>query len=268
MNTGSYITSDDILSIAAAMVGDRDYKNLPRGFYYSLIQKAFEELSIDSYFQELRADFEFPYETLTAKLPEGCFNVKNVYIFSGDSCNIESSRKVYWKRNYYTKGQGYIANDTGRNSKDPYYNYRNMPLSVDKSLIRYDNEQSVNSALFYNIQVGDIMFSSSCRNAGQKVHLHYNGTGCAIGDAPIIPVYFRTAIEDYVIESALRFRIANESGDVRKWQSLYGMYANRLDKEGMNGSWFKAVMRVREMNASQREELAEYLGRGGWANGY
>ena len=47
MNTGNYITSDEILFKASAMVGDKDYRVLTKGFYYSLIQQAFEELSLD-----------------------------------------------------------------------------------------------------------------------------------------------------------------------------------------------------------------------------
>lgn len=267
MNTGTYITSDDILAIAAPMVGDMEFKNIPRGFYYSLIQKAFEELNLDSYFQELRTDLDFP-DNLVLDLPEGCFNVKNIYVYDGDFCDIGRSRKVWWKRNYSTNGKGYIANDKGNNHGDPYYASHGLNKNVDKTLIRYDNSMSVNSELFYNIQMGKLMFSSSCKSAGRKVHIHYNGTGCAIGDAPIIPVYFRTAMEDYVIEAALRFRMANDSGDIRKWQMLNSAYRQQLDKDGMDGSWFKAIMRVREMNSSQREELATYLGRGGWASGY
>lgn len=267
MNTGSYITADDILFKASAMSGDKDYKDLPKGFYYHLIQQAFEELNLDSFFQELRIDLPMPTDTLTLKLPDGCFNVRNIYIFDGDECNIASSRKVWWKRNYYTKGSGYIANDKGNNTRDPYYNKHGLGQS-NKSLIRYDNSHSVNSELYYNIQMGDLMLSSSCRGAGTKVHIHYNGTGCAIGEAPIIPVYFRTAMEHYVIVEALLYRIANNEGDVRKWQMLYSTYERKLDKEGYDGSWHKAIDRVRSMNTSQREELKEYLSRGGWASGF
>ena len=266
MNTGNYITPDDILSVASIMSGDKDYKSIPKGFYYSLIQKAFEDLSIDSFFAEKRIDLDLPKDSLSLLLPEDCFNLRNVYVFDGTGCNISNSKKVYWKKNYYTKGNGYIANDKGDNGNDPYFDsHRNA--HQDKSYIRIDSPGNVNSVLYYNVQMGEIMFSSSCRNAGTKIHLHYNSTGCTIGEAPIIPVYFRTAIEDYVIESALRVRIANETGDIRKWQMLYSEYSKRLDKDGMFGSWFKAIMRVKKMNTSQKNELAIYLGRGGWANG-
>jgi len=268
MNTGNYITSDDILFMVSAMVGDRDHKVLPKGFYYSLIQKAFEDLNMDSFFQEMRVDIPFPMDTLTLPLPTDCFNVRNVYIFDGDNCNINQSRKVWHKRNYFTKGNGYIANDKGRDNRDPYYASHSLTTSTDKSLIRYQGNDNLNSVLYYNIQMGEIMFSSSCRSAGGKVHIHYNGTGCAIGEAPIIPVYFRSAIQDYVITEALLFRIANSGPeDVRKWQALYNTYERKLDKEGMNGSWHKALMRVRDMNTSESEELKEYLGKAAWISG-
>lgn len=267
MNTGNYITPESILFKASAMAGDREYKILPRGFYMSLIQDAFEELNMTSFFAEQRESFDFPLDGLTLPLPQGCFDVMNVYMFTGTECNISNSRKVWWKRNYYTKGEGYIANDKGNNNNDPFFgNHENMN-NVDNSLIRYSNQTTVNNTLFYNIQMGNIMFSSSCRSAGNRVHIHYHGVGGDITEAPIIPRYFKTAIEDFVIEAALRFRMANEPSNARTWQAMQQMYYVRLDKEGMNGSWFTAIQRVRRMNTSQRDELAQYLSKGQWSSG-
>lgn len=255
MNTSVYITPSEIISKAAAMVGDREFKVLPEGFYNGLIQSAFEELAIATFFQELRADFDFP-DGLVHPLPEGCFNVENIYVYNGDKCVIENSHKVWWKRNYFTRGQGYIANNKG--NSDPFS--REYRFNKDN----HGPEQT----LFYNIQMGNIMFSPSCRNAGTRVHVHYNGTGCAIGEAPIIPVFLRAAIEDYVIQEALLFRMANDPVNFRMWQNLQVTYERRLDKSGYNGSWHTAKMNVKNMNSSQREELSVYLGRGGWGTGY
>lgn len=266
MNTGQYITPDSILFTAAAMAGDKDFKVIPRGFYLSLIQDAFRELNLDSFFSEQRKDFDFPLDNLTIPLPEDCFNVRNIYIYSGDTCTIYNSKKVWWKRNYYTTGNGYIANDKGNNN-DPFYGSHSA-MHEDKSLIRVNNDERINDLLFYNIQMGNVMFSSSCRAAGNKVHIHYNGTGGNIVDAPIIPSMFKTAIEDFVIESALRFRMANEPSMARNWMAMQQLYSNRLNKEGMNGSWFTAIMRVKKMNTSQREELKEYLSRGAWSSAF
>lgn len=268
MNTGKYYSPGELLSTIAPMVGDKEIKIIPRGFYMSMIQHAFEDLNLVSFFAEKRIDIDFPMDTLTAKLPSDCFNVINVYLFQGDKCDIGASMKVWWKRNYYTNGVGYIANDKG-NNRDPFYaNHSIINNSYDKTLIRYDNETNVNSSLYYNIQGGNIMFSSSCKSFGGKIHLHYHSTGGDITDAEIIPVYFRTAIEDYVTEAALRFRMANEPSNIRALQPLYMMYAQRLDKEGYNGSWHNAIQLVKSMNSSQREELKEYLSRPAYSSGF
>jgi hypothetical protein len=268
MNTSVYISPSDILSVATAMVGDRDYKIIPRGFYMSLIQEAFEKLAIDTFFQELRADFDFPIDTLTLPLPEGCFNVKNVYMFSGTECNITKSHKVYWKRNYFTRGVGFIANDKGnQNLGDPFYANHSLGNRYgNHETIRFDGN-IVNQRLFYNLQMGNIMLSSSCASMGNKVHIHYNGTGCAIGDVPIIPIFLRQAMEDFVIEAALRFRIANDPVNARNWMAVQQLYDKRLNQP-YEGSWEKAEQRIKFMNSSQREELGDYLGHGGWGSGF
>lgn len=266
MTVESFVSPDEILSMVTPLVGDRDYKSLPKGFYISIIQKAVEELAIDTFFQELRVDLDFPYDNLTIDLPSGCFNVKNVYVFSGDECVYSKSHKVWWKKNFFTNGNGYIANNKGNNPGDPFYdsNY-NGNVYGDKSLIRFQGN-SIERRLFYNIQMGKMMFSSSCRNVGQKVHIHYNGTGGSIGEQPIIPTFARVAIEDYVLEYVLRQKIATDS-DPRRWQSLYNITHSRLNKP-YEGSWAKAEYRIRNMNESQRRELCEYLSKPAFGTGF
>ena len=265
MVNANYISPNDILSIATISAGDIDYKILPKGFYTSLIQKAIEGLAIDTFFQEMRESFDIP-ENLVLPLPRGCFNVKNIYIFSGDECNIGQSHKVWWKRNYFTKGQGYIANDKGNNGNDPFFDSHNDNMSyANKNLVRAGGNTTDN-VLFYNIQMGDLMLSSSCRSAGTKVHIHYNGTGGEIGEAPIIPVFLREAVEDYVTEAALRMRMAKEPATARNWLPLWQIYEGRLNKP-YDGSWAKAEYRVKTLNQSQREEMKEFWGRNGWSKG-
>ena len=267
MNTNNYINSDIILSKASIMAGDREHKSLPRSFYYALIQQAFEKLALHTFFDEKRANIPLD-GGLVYSLPTDCFNVKNVYIFSGTICVISSSRKVWWKRNYFTEGVGYIANDKGRNHRDPFYGNHTNFNSRDaiEHLPGRQNSSNVNSELFYNFQMGNIMLSSQCLGAGQNLHIHYNGTGCPIGEAPIIPIYLREAMEDYVITGALLARMANDSGDIRKWQSLYQTYSAKLNTP-FTGSWDRAELIAKSMNSSQRSELSEYLGRGAWQSG-
>lgn len=252
-------------------MGDTDNKLFAKGFYISLIQKAFEDLALDTFFDERRETFDFPEEGLTLPLPEGCFNVRNVYLLNGTECNISETNKVYWKRNYFTEGIGYVANDKGINLYDPFYTHRGNGHHIgnnrDNGLQRFSPQ--VEHRFFYNIQGGNIMFSSSCRGKSNKVHIHYNGTGCAIDEVPIIPIYLRTAIEYYVIETVLRMRMALEAD--RKWGQLQVMYEKRLNKDGQWGNWGvwqNAELRIKRLNTSQRNELAEYLSKPAAGRGY
>lgn len=243
------------------MVDDIEYRSAPKGFYTSMVQKALEELGMDTFFDERRESFDMPEESLTLPLPKGCFNVKNIYLFNGNECNISNSIKVYWKRNYFTRGNGYIANDKFNNTMDPFYtDHFGVATQVNKNLIRYDTQQS--AKFFYNIQMGNLMLSSYCRGVANKVMIHYNGTGCDLGDVPFIPVFLRTAVEDYVIEAILRVKMAKD----RAWKDLWAIYEHRL-RQPYDGSWEKAETRIKMMNSSQRNELFEYLGRGAWADG-
>lgn len=268
MNTNTYCSPSDILSVVTARVADRDFKSYPKSLYISFIQRAFEALAIDTFFDEQRENFDFPLENLTLPLPEGCFNVRNVYMYSGTDCDFHHSRKVYWKRNYYTEGNGYIANDKGQNVRDPFYGNR-YPAFIENRFAGTNIQENLfdpNRQLFYNIQRGSIMFSSSCRSAGNKVHIHYNGTGCAIGEIPIIPIFLRTAIEDFLTIEVLLLKIGEEN-DPRRWQSLLSYYTPKLDREGYNGSWHNAELRIKTLNQSQRDELSLYLGRASWQSG-
>lgn len=267
MDTGDYIKAKEIIFMAAGMSGDKDFKNVPKQFYISIISDAFRELNMESKFLDAHVDIVMPKEHLSIVLPSDCFNVLNVYVFDGDHCTFEQTKKLWWKHNYFTNGRGYVASDKGYNGHDPYYTNHHFSNKNDKSLIRYDNSNTVNQTLFYNIQNGLLMLSSSCKKAGAKIHIHYNSTGCDVDEAPVIPRFFKTAIEDYTTETALRFRMANEPANARTWASFQQIYERRLDKEGMNGSWFNAIQRVKKMSTAEKSDLFNYLGKAAWATG-
>lgn len=260
MNTGRYHTPEIIISKASSLVGDSTYEFKSKAGYISIVQKAVEELAIYSYFEEIWNDFEMPKD-LVLQMPEDCFNIRDIYLFNGQKCNIEKSRKVYWKRNYYTQGKGYVANDKWENHNDPYYPSHNIGPRTYEPILRREAGNAVDQIYFYNIQNGVVMFSPSCLSGGERVMLHYNGLGCKFGEAPLIPAIFRTAIEDYVCEFVLREKMGQEPS--QGLISLWKIYDNRLNNP-MNGSWTEAINRAKKMNASQRQELATYLGRGDW----
>jgi hypothetical protein len=267
MTTNTYITPEIILSTVQGMVGDTKGLLLPKGVYISAVQKALEDLSLESFFAVKHESFDFPNDTLTLEMPRGCFNIKNIYLFSGSECIIGQSRKVYWKRNYYTQGNGYVANDKVNNVPDPFFGSHGQgfrsrqPNGINNHLGGTVNGD-IGNLLYYNIQMGDIMFSSSCRGKGNRIMIEYNHTFTDIGDAPIIPIIFRAYVEDYVCEYVLRMMGANDPAKLKLWQ-IYDMRLNKL----YDGSKARAIQTALSMNSSQRQELAIYYSRGQWSEG-
>jgi len=263
MNTGHYVTPESLIFNAAAFAGDVKHQYIPKGVFMAWIRDAFVELNMQSHFQEQRVNVDFDARTLTIPLPEDCFDIRNIYMFTGTECTFDNTKKVYWKRNYYTEGQGYVANDKWNNGRDPIFTSHN---SIHETKID-EPSNGTNALLFYNVQMGNLMFSSNCKSAGTRVHIHYSGTGSTVMDAPIIPIFYKNAIEDYIIEAGLRMRMAMDPINAKAFAYNQQIYERRLDKEGMRGSWHNAKMLSRTMNTAQRNDLNNYLSRGAWGSG-
>lgn len=231
----------------------------------SLIQQAFQGLAFDTFFDKKVSEFPFPTDDLRLELPLGAFNPQHIYIFNGSVCTVGAAQKVWWKRNYIPakKGHGYLADNRGNNVGDPFYpsgsfNVRRENL-VNGQLPM--GRTTISSAYFYNIQDGTIVFSSVCRQFAM-VQMRYNGTGCDIGAIPIIPLFLREAVCDFVAESTLRIRMAKEP---TAWTKLWQIYDQRLNRDtrygiGM-GSWQRAEKFSKTLSASKREDFFEYYGR-------
>jgi hypothetical protein len=265
MDTGAYIEPKEIMMYAAGMAGDTEFKAIPRGFYKTIVQDAFRELNMHTLFLDARVDYKMP-QNLVVELPDDCVDVTDVYVFNGDRCVISNSRKVYWKRNYFTNGNGYIANNKGNNHGDPFMGSTSS-LPQDNNMIRVGDSTSTSGILFYEIESGQLRVSSSCRSAGAKLHVKYKSSGGDLMDAPVIPLFFKKAIQDYVISEALLFRMANEPSRIRDLSQLQRRYEMALDKNGMDGSWHSATMLARRTTSSKMDELKTYLGRAAWSNG-
>ena len=267
MDTSKYnfVTVNEMLSDVLKLVDDERYETNSKGYYTSLIQQALEQLAFDTFFDERRESFPFP-DNLCLDMPAGAFNLKHVYLFDGTTCDVTNSRKVWWKNNYYTRGNGYFADNKGNNGNDPYfpsnsYGRRSEHPDIAESL---RNRTSVENHYFYNIQNGIIMFSSACK-VYPKVHIVYNGVGCDLGDVPIIPLFLREAVMDFVTEFTLRIKMAKPDG--RVWYSLWQIYDKKLDRSGFNGSWHSAELRVKSMSISEKTDLFEYFGKNQWQSG-
>ena len=225
------ISPEEILSDVLKLANDESMKDNSKGYYLSLIQQALQELAFDTFFDIRNESFPVP-KKLRLDMPKGAFNIREIYLFNGTECNINNSQIVYWKRNYITKGNGFVARDKGLNNNDPFYNNRTLGISGgDPSLRRVNTNSSITQAYYFNVQAGEIMFSSNCRNF-ENVFIVYNGTGCDIGEVPFIPQLFREAIKSWVLDPVYTVKMAMSEGgaNFNKWQTLWSMNDKKLNK--------------------------------------
>lgn len=264
-----YLTIDEILNDATRMVNDERFEEASRGYYVSLVQQCLEELAFETFFDIKELDEPVPRETLRFELPAGCFNPKEIYVYTGDKCHgLGRTQRVYHKENYSTHGKGYFALNKGLNPGDPFMpdNFRNRGSGNenDTNLATVRQHGGPNNTFFYNIQDGILMLSLACR-AFPMLHMKYNGTGCPIGEVPFIPSFFRQVTKDFICEHALRNRL---SKDPKRWMSLWEIYDRNLNINGdhgdYKGSWYTAKKRVKRMNKADRDSFMEYMGRNQW----
>lgn len=242
-SSSNCVTVNEILADILKSVKDSDFKANSKGWYTSQIQQSLEELSFDTFFDERNEVLKIP-SNLRLEMPKGAFNVRQMYAFSGEKCNVSSRKNIWHKKNYINnpEGKGLFARNNGDNTGDSFHQKGTQHRGV----------------LYYSIQQGLIMLSSSCLNH-ENIMLVYNGVGCEVGDAPMVPNFLRQAVKDYVTVRALESIIAeSEPAMMNKWNLLYGIHSNRLNKP-YDGSWAKAEHRAKTMDHKERQDLKEYL---------
>lgn len=248
MNSGplNFVTVNEILADVLTVVDDESFKLNSKGYYTSQVQQALEELAFESFFDEQSASFDIP-KNLRIDIPRGAFNIKNMYLFNGDECNITNSVPVYIKQNFINapSGQGYVANNKGVNG-------------LDKIQSDTAREQVPNNLFFYGVQNGMIMLSSNC-SAYDKLFIQYNGIGQDINDSPIVPLFLRQAVKDYVIIKALQVKIAKvPQAEFQRWLMILNIHKESKGND-FSGTWAEAQRRVRRLDDKERNDIKENM---------
>jgi len=254
----SFVTSNEILSDVVRIVQDQDYRINSKGYYNSLIQQAIEELAFDTYFDERSEIFDIP-ENGRIELPRGAFNIKQMYAFDGDRCDVGKTENIYFKRNFIRGGSsGFFSRNKGNNSGDPFYPSDTF-VNRGSSDGPIGARNGVNGSLYYGIQDGIVMLSDAVLRR-QKVMIVYNGVGGDIGEVPFIPTFLRQAVKDWVSSRGLDVRISQSVGtpEFTSWQSIKAGIDFRLNQD-FDGSWAKAEYRVKKLDSKHREDYKEYM---------
>ena len=260
IDSSEFVTVNNVLAEVLVDVNDKDLRSgMSKGWYISRMSDALLELALDTFFQVITRDFDFPSEKLALEMPSNAFNLREIYVFncdcSGDTnasncnCFASSSRWVWWKRLYNNKGM-----NMGSTSKVREQLNEEGTISTNGPDPYVPKIRTGSSLVYANVQNGLIMFSSGA-SGYTKVRLVYNGMGGEIGDEPVIPRFAKRAVVDFVVE---RFFSAKMAEDSRAFGTLWRKADAKLN-DLRTGSWAKARRRVSKMSTWQREAMDEYV---------
>lgn len=210
MQQVDFINVTEVLSAVQRLVGDLEFKNgFTRGWYISRAKDALDELSLDTSLIQFTKDFPFPKDTFILDFPDGLFNLRDIFLYNGDCCDLTTSERVNYKVGYERVGSGYTAKrrETGNTSNytDPFY----APFTKQTTLY------------WAGIQNGSIHFSDDCLGF-EKVQLRWSGYLTDQGEIPIVPRMMKQAVICFIAEKYFEAKKSEDSKMRNNWADAFG----------------------------------------------
>jgi hypothetical protein len=235
-STDNLISVDAIISEVARNIDDEPMRKFSKGYLTSLVQQALEQLDFQTYMTKQIEYFDYATEI---HIPENAWNIREIYLFNGECCDITSAQPVWWKANY----RGNAANRVTKNTNDPF-------------IRSYTYEDNV---YYYNAEGGSIYFSSACATY-EKIMVVFNGISTTIGTTPMIPIQWRRVVCDMVTVECfkkLKARLGNPK-EAQMYRALYAEAYNDLYNK-LSGSYWNVYTQAVSMNTHDRQALLEYM---------
>lgn len=236
------ISPNVILADLLLFVDDQDQSMFSNGWYNSQIQQALEELSFEAFAYQKTTDVAFPDETLRINMPSGAIEIYEIYGYSGEPCNIQSMKNIYWKRRYQT--MGYSRGFTSMNKEginDPFI------MGHTPNTDEY----------WFNPVNGVIHFSESCR-IFDYVRIVYKGVLADIGDTPFVPRMFRQAVLYWCAERVFQTMANREESKHNKYVNMLKIVQEKLYNL-RSGLWEEAQYRAKRIDRKMLSDIKEYL---------
>ena len=230
------VSVNEILSDVLRSVDDEAMKKFSRGYYTSMIQQALELLDFNTYMNKRMEQFDYaPF----IPMPENAWNIREIYLFNGDCCDVMTAQNVWWKRNY----KGNNANRVTKDTNDHFI----------KSFSDQDN------IYYYNVFDGNIYLSPACADYS-RVLIVFNGISTPIGTTPIVPIQLRKTVCDIVTMEVFK-KLKARISDIKAAQYYRQLYADAYNElyNKQTGSWWTAINFATSMDSHSRQSLLEYL---------
>lgn len=93
-NPLNYLSINDILADCLMVLDDESQAKLTPGYYRAQVKLALNELGFDYQFVSVTTDIILP-DNLIVPMPAGCFDLRQIFIFTGTPEKITYSERVY-----------------------------------------------------------------------------------------------------------------------------------------------------------------------------
>lgn len=229
----------EVLADVLVTLDDEGQKLLTPGFYKAKVKDALDELGFDISFLPVTNDYIIP-DNLIVDIPKGCFNLRQIHIYSGTPDAVGYVENVYWKKGKHTRGAGtgYTADVHDYNITDPF-----IRVNIDEW-----------SMYYFSVQNGRIYLSEACA-VYDYVRLTFDGIpSMNLDEVRMVPPEVKKAVTLWTIEkcaSALKIRDP-------KYRAVQADAASQLDEYGLSGAWHEAKMRLRKLDSKQMKDIIEY----------
>lgn len=241
-NPQNYFSIKEVLADVQVILNDEDNRFLTPGFYNAQVKYSLDELGFDIDFLPQTSDVALSPD-LMLDMPIGCFNLKDIQIYTGTPDNVGYVETVYWRKGVQTRGKdtGVTANLNQWNTSDPFYR-----VAID-----YD------SKYYFSVQNGIIRLSDDC-SSYDYVRLTYSGIPSKkLDTVKMVPPECRKAVSEWVTvrcAGALKMRDA-------RYRIIESDAKRDLDEYGMGGSWHEAKMRLVKLDTKKLRDVILYNSR-------
>lgn len=239
INPQNLLSIKDILADVLVNLDDESQSKLTPGFYNASVKNCLDDLGFESPFYEVVTDTEMP-DDLILDMPVGCYNLKQINIFTGTPDDIKYVENVYWKKRAKTQGKetGYTADIHHWNVSDPFFRVAINAWSL----------------YYFSIQNGTIYLSDACQYF-DYVRTVYDGMASKnLTSVAMIPPEVRKAVVLWVTEKCAGALKLKDN----RYRSVQIDSAAQLDEYGLGGAWHEAKQRLLRLDSKKLRDAIEY----------
>jgi hypothetical protein len=249
----NFCTVEEIKADVLVRLDDQEERKLSPGYYVRQIKKGLEELSFMTYFNTVFLDLTMP-KTLNMPIPKNMWNIKDIFVWKHgsvdcnqptcDDCSIQGMERVFYKRNFISKGKGYG------------YTARNHENSHDPFMRRTGNGGGLK---WYNVVEGIIMLSESC-DCYDRIRIVANGLMTAdVNKVKVIPIFVRQAVTLWATcECAAALKKKDPTYRVVWADTRTELYSPTSRQTG--NVWDEAQYRLKKRDKKEQDDWNTYLG--------